>query len=279
MTYLQFSINCITDKKNIPETIIAYLTTIGFDGFQETDSRLKAFIIKEKFNWDDFRETIDKLKSINIEIDYNVSEEEDQNWNKEWEKNFDPVVIGDRVLIRAPFHPDDEDLPCTIVIEPKMSFGTGHHQTTRLMIKEMLKMELAGKRVLDMGCGTGILSMFASKNGAAYVLAIDIDNWAYENALENIAENDLHNIEVKLGDKSAIAGDDFDMILANINRNTLVSDISEYRKHLRKGGSMILSGFLTEDVQFVLDAAYASNLNHLSTTEESGWLVLTFRND
>ena len=159
-----------------------------------------------------------------------------------------------------------------------MSFGTGHHHTTRLMILEMMKHEFEGRRVLDMGCGTGVLGIYACKLGAARVLGVDIDQWAYENALENIKKNGVTAMEVRLGDVSVLYKDMFNMIFANITRNTLVRDMSVYTEHLLDQGLMVISGILAEDVQFVLNEAYRCDLKHLSTGEESNWISLTFTN-
>ena len=276
MSHLEFSIHCKPENQETHDILIAYLSDIGFDGFQENEGAVQAFVAKEGFSWDTFSETRDLLKACGIEIIYKYLETDDQNWNEEWEKNFVPVKIDEKVLIRAPFHSSDSDPPCTIVIEPKMSFGTGHHQTTRLMIKAMMQIDLSGKSILDMGSGTGILGIYASMNGAGNVVGVDIDNWAFENAKENIERNGIHNMEMRLGDVSELSNEIFDVVVANINRNVLVRDIPAYVRHLEPGGDMILSGFLTEDVQYILDTAYANKLVHNTTTEDEGWLILSF---
>jgi len=277
MTHLEFSIHCNPENQQAHDIIVAYLMHIGFDRFEEREGAVQAYINRDVFTWEDFKEAVSQLKTCGIDIKYKYHEADDQNWNEEWEKNFVPVIIGSRLLVRAPFHSSENDLPLTLVIEPKMSFGTGHHQTTRLMLQAMMQIDMEGKKVLDMGCGTGILGIYASKKGAESVTGIDIDNWAYENAIENISRNKVSNMSVRLGDVCAIEeGEMFDIIVANINRNVLLKDIPVYVGHLRKRGILLLSGFLSEDAQYVLDCAYAHNLLHTSTVEEAGWLILSF---
>jgi len=278
MSHLAFSIECIPKNQQSCEIVIAFLTDSGFNSFQEhPDGNITAIITRQELDWPLFRETIGSLKTLGIDISYAFSEIDDQNWNEEWEKSFKPVYIDDKVLIRAPFHSDANDLLYTIIIEPKMSFGTGHHYTTRLMIEAMMQINLAGKLVLDMGCGTAILGILASKMQAEKVIGVDIDSWAFENAKENVKRNKVHNMELRLGDVSALSSEAFDVILANINRNVLIRDIPQYVQHLKPGGDMILSGFLTEDVQYVLDCAYANTLSHLHSKEDAGWLSLSFK--
>ena len=254
------------------------MAQIGFEGFVEGDNDIQAFIDEEIYDAEALNQLIDQLAGVNIKVQYRFHRTEDQNWNEEWEKKFDPVVIDERVLIRAPFHDSSNDLEYTLVIEPKMSFGTGHHHTTKLMIREMGNYPLEGKRILDMGCGTGVLGIYACMHGAARVLGVDNDQWAYENALENIKRNGITNMDVRLGDVGVLYKENFDMILANITRNTLVRDMSIYTEHLLDQGLMVFSGILAEDVQYVLNEAYRCNLEHLRTGEESNWISLTFMN-
>jgi ribosomal protein L11 methyltransferase len=190
-------------------------------------------------------ELIDELAELGIKVQYRFHRTPDQNWNEEWEKKFDPVVINQKVLIRAPFHDASQDLPYTLIIEPKMSFGTGHHHTTKLMVLEMMNHDLAGKKVLDMGCGTGVLGILACKRGASRVLGV--------------LDKEVFNI-----------------VLANITRNALVRDIGTYKAHLEENGILVVSGILAEDVQFVLNEAYRCGFNHINTREESNWISLTF---
>lgn len=277
MAYLEFQIPIRTWTSTEREILLARMSEIGFEGFIENEDQIHAYIPKEVFSGDLFNQMIDELSVHGMKVQYMFHETPDQNWNEEWERKFDPVLIDGKVLIRAPFHASDHDLPCTIIIEPKMSFGTGHHHTTRLMIEAMIKLELEGLRILDMGCGTGVLGIYASKRRASKVLGIDNDQWAYENALENVEKNSALNMDVRFGDADSLKEQVFDVVLANITRNILVKDLSVYERHLTSGGMLLVSGFLAEDVQFVLNAAYQCGLEHLETAEVSNWISLSFK--
>jgi len=276
MAYLEFIIPARSWTSTEKEILYAKMGQIGFEGFVEGEDDIQAFIEEELYLPEDLNQLIDELAGMNIKLQFRFHRTEDQNWNEEWERKFSPVLIDGRVLIRAPFHDSSEDIECTLVIEPKMSFGTGHHHTTKLMIREMGNHPMKGKRILDMGCGTGVLGIYACYLGAAWVLGVDNDQWAYENALENIRRNGTTAMDVRLGDVSILHQDKFDMILANITRNTLVRDMSVYTKHLSEQGRMIISGILAEDVQYVLNEAYRCGLKHTSTGEEANWISLTF---
>jgi ribosomal protein L11 methyltransferase len=276
MAYLEFEIPSRTWDASQKEIAIALLAEIGFEGFVDGESILQAYVEESQYADLSFNRVIDTLAELGIKVQYRFHRTEDQNWNEEWEKKFVPVLIEDRVLIRAPFHDASEDLPCTLIIEPKMSFGTGHHHTTRLMILEMMQHKLQDKRILDMGCGTGVLGIYASKMGAREVVGIDNDRWAFQNALENVERNEATNMKVRFGDVSVLEEEVFDYVLANITRNILVSDLPHYEAHLAEEGGLIVSGFLAEDVQYVLNAAYRCNLTHLHTREVSNWLSLSF---
>jgi len=278
MAYLEFVIPARSWSSNEKEILYALMAQIGFEGFVEGDDDIQAYINEESYVAEELNQLIDELAMVNIKVQYRFHRAEDQNWNEEWEKKFDPVIIDERVLIRAPFHDSSGDLECTLVIEPKMSFGTGHHYTTKLMIREMGNHLLEGKRILDMGCGTGVLGIYACKKGAARVLGVDNDQWAYENALENIKRNGTTAMDVRLGDVDVLYREKFDMILANITRNTLVRDMSVYTEHLLDQGLLVISGILAEDAQYVLNEAYRCGLKHLSTGEKSNWISLTFVN-
>lgn len=277
MAYLEFQIPIRTWTKTEYEILIARMSEIGFEGFVENDDQIQAYILAEVFSGDLFNLLIDDLAALGMKVQYMFHECLEQNWNEEWEKKFDPVVIDKKVLIRAPFHHSDDDLPCTIIIEPKMSFGTGHHHTTRLMIEAMINLELEGRRILDMGCGTGVLGIYACFRGAMSVLGVDNDQWAYENALENVQKNKATAMEVRFGDAGSLDGTEFDVVLANITRNILLRDLPEYHRHLTNEGILLVSGFLAEDVQFILDAAYLCGMEHLQTAEVSNWISLSFK--
>lgn len=276
MAYFEFEIPARSWSSNHREILLAKMSQIGFDGFVEGDDIIQAYIDEEVFSGSALNQVIDELSELGIKVQYRFHRTEEQNWNKEWEKKFTPVLIGEKVLIRAPFHGSAMDLPCTLIIEPKMSFGTGHHHTTRLMMLEMMKHDFNGRRVLDMGCGTGVLGLYACKLGAERVLGVDYDQWAYENAMENVERNGAKAMEVSLGDVGVLGEEVFDIVLANITRNTLVRDMCIYTDHLVEKGIMMVSGILAEDVQYILNAAYQSGLNHLNTLEESNWIALSF---
>ncbi|MCK4880703.1 MAG: 50S ribosomal protein L11 methyltransferase [Bacteroidales bacterium] len=278
MAYLEFVIPARSWSSSEKEILFAKMAQIGFEGFIEGDDDIQAYIDEAHYVVEELNQLIDELAGFKIKVQYRFHRTEDQNWNEEWEKKFAPVVIDERVLIRAPFHDSSNDLACTIVIEPKMSFGTGHHHTTKLMIREMGNHILKGKRILDMGCGTGVLGIYACKLGAVRVLGVDNDQWAYENALENVSRNGATAMDVRLGDVGVLYREKFDMILANITRNTLVRDLPVYMQHLLDQGLILISGILAEDVQYVLNEAYRCGLDHMNTREESNWISLTFVN-
>ena len=276
MAYLEFVIPVRSWSNDEKEILYAKMAQIGFEGFMEGEDDIRAFVDEEFFDPNLLNQLVDELARSGIKVQYRFHKCEDQNWNEEWEKKFEPVVIDERVLIRAPFHDSSEDREFTLIIEPKMSFGTGHHHTTKLMIREMGNHLINGKRILDMGCGTGVLGIYACKKGASRVLGVDIDQWAYENALENVKRNGADCMDVRLGDVGVLYREKFHMILANITRNTLVRDISVYTAHLFEKGLLLVSGILAEDAQYVMNEAYRCGLSHISTGEEANWISLTF---
>lgn len=276
MAYLEFEIPVRSWSNSEKEILFAKMSGIGFEGFVEGEDDIQAYIEEKQFSSDDLNRLIDELADFQIKVQYRYHRTEEQNWNEEWEKKYSPVVVDEGVLIRAPFHDSANDLEYTLVIEPKMSFGTGHHHTTRLMITAMGKLDLKGRSILDMGCGTGVLGIYGCLKGASRVLGVDNDQWAYENALENVARNESSLMEIRLGDVGVIGEEKFDFVLANITRNILVRDMSVYVSHLVHKGSLLLSGILAEDAQYVLNEAYRCDLLHKSTEEESNWISLSF---
>ena len=254
------------------EILVAYLAEAGFEMFEETADGLKAFI--GEGNYDEAKleeEVISKFPDIS----YSVSQIQQQNWNELWEKNFEPMQIGD-VYIRAPFHDSMPGVKHELIIEPKMSFGTGHHATTSLMILEMLKTDFQGKTVLDMGCGTSLLAILASKLGAIRILAIDIDDWAVENSIENCARNNVHNVEAIKGNSSSLNGMHFDIVLANINRNVLLEDMPAYAKVIPAGGLILFSGFYESDMEAIQNSAAANGFRLLNSDAMNQWAVMRF---
>lgn len=255
------------------EILIAQLAEIGYDSFMESDEGLLAYIPINSFNESQLNELVDSSQS---QLKYDFKTIKDQNWNEVWESNYDPVNIKDQVYIRAPFHESNQDIKYEILVDPKMSFGTAHHETTSLMIEMMLVEEMSGRTVLDMGCGTGILAIFAEMNGATKIDAIDFDEWAYNNSLENIVKNNCENISVHLGDANVIKAVEYEYILANINRNVLLKDISVYATHLVKNGILLLSGFYTEDVELIESVANENNLSLEHKLVKNNWVAARF---
>lgn len=258
------------------DILIAELGEEGFESFVETEKGISAFIQKKDWN-KDILENIQILSSGEFRITFTYEEIEQVNWNTEWEKNFEPIRVNDTVSVRAPFH-EKTDLPFEIVIEPKMSFGTGHHETTHLMIQQLLNVDLKDKTVLDMGSGTGILAIMAELRGAKSVDAIDIDDWCYENAMENAERNNCKKIQVFKGDAALLADKNYDVIIANINRNVLINDLPVYYKCLNKGGVLLLSGFYREDIPYIRKAATGLGLKESDLLEKNNWISLKFVN-
>ena len=264
------------DTQTAIEILVAELGQVGFESFTEQEDGLAAYIQEPDWN-EDLLSEVQILNSEEVRFTYEVQEIEQVNWNEEWEKNFDPIVVGDEVSIRAPFH-QSPNLKYDIVIEPKMSFGTGHHETTYLMIRHLMDADLEGKKVLDMGCGTGILAIFAEMKGAAAVDAIDIDPWCYENSIENVERNQCRKIRVFEGEASMLKEAAYDVIIANINRNILLNDMAVYAGSLKSNGTIYLSGFYTEDIPHIRGAAQKNGLKFVSELERNNWVALKFVN-
>ena len=258
------------------EILIAELGYAGFESFVETPDGVIAYIQLGDHS-ESILESIYILNSSEFEITYNFETIEQTNWNAEWEKNFNPIVVGDQCAIRAPFH-DPFDVKYDIIIEPKMSFGTGHHETTHMMIEHVLASDFTKKSVLDMGCGTGLLAILAMKKGASRVEAIDIDNWCYLNSLENISRNDCDQITVLEGDASLLEGKQFDVIIANINRNILLNDLSTYVTCLNKNASLFLSGFYDFDFEIIQESCENLGLKFETKRTRNNWVALKFVN-
>jgi ribosomal protein L11 methyltransferase len=246
MEYIEIRIHTASGEKR--EILASLLAESDFESFSESDDELLAYIRAGNYERRQVEEICERY-----EVKFTEKRIPDQNWNAEWEKNFEPVLIAGKCYIRAPFHPPGPDYPYEIIIEPKMSFGTAHHETTAMMIGEMMQMDLRGKKVLDMGCGTGILAILAHKMGASGVTAIDNDIWAFTNATENMDRNQASAVTVKMGDIDA-AGSGYDILLANINRNILITHLPEYSRCMEKG-ILLMSGFYEEDLDMIRKAA------------------------
>lgn len=267
---LKVSINPLEIGRDV---LIAQLAEIGYESFVEQERGVNAYIQKQHFNTD-LVEALGILSDKDYQIKYAVNVIEDQNWNEVWEQNFDPIVVGDQCVVRAPFHEQSKDIEYDILIEPKMSFGTGHHETTHLMIERLLSLNLNGLDVLDMGCGTGVLAVLSKMKGANNVVGIDIDDWAYNNALENIKRNNVDNIDVKLGGAELLVDLKFDIIIANINRNILLQDMERYVKSLKAKGVVLLSGFFSSDKEILLEEAKKNGLSLSFCSERNDWTMM-----
>jgi len=258
------------------EILIAELGYAGFESFVETEKGVTAYIKKEEWN-SEILNDIQILKSKEFIIDHTFNEIEQTNWNEEWEKNFKPIVVDDICTVRAPFH-ETPNTKYDIVIEPKMSFGTGHHETTHMMIQHILNNDFKDKSVLDMGCGTGVLAILAEMKDATNIDAIDIDNWCYINSLENVERNNCKHISVFEGDASLLNEKKFDIIIANINRNILLADISKYAACLNKEGQLFLSGFYIHDIPIIEKECSKYGLKLQESLERNNWVSLKFIN-
>ena len=257
------------------EILVAELGVVGFESFVETSEGLSAYIQK-KDHYSSILETLQILENDEFSISYRIEEIEQVNWNAQWESNFKPIIVDGRCCIRAPFH-DSAGHEFDIVIEPKMSFGTGHHETTHMMIQFMLDTDLKNKSVLDMGCGTAVLAILAEKKGSSSVEAIDIDEWCYQNSLENIRRNSCQNIRVLKGDASLLKAQAFDVIIANINRNILLNDIPVYATCLNANGFLFLSGFYKEDIPKIQAVCKHCNLSFEAQIFRNDWVALKFK--
>ncbi|WP_347175185.1 50S ribosomal protein L11 methyltransferase [Polaribacter uvawellassae] len=259
------------------EILIAELGFAGFESFVENENGVTAFIQKEDWNAD-ILEDISILKSEEFEITFDKNEVAQTNWNSEWEKNFEAIQVDDLVSVRAPFH-KVKKLKYDIVIEPKMSFGTGHHETTHMMIQHLLALDLENKKTLDMGCGTGILAIFAEMKGAKPIDGIDIDNWCYLNSIENAERNNCKHISFYEGDASLLTTQKYDVIIANINRNILLNDMATYTKCLNENGILLLSGFYKEDISTIDTEVSKYGLSLQKTIEKNNWVSLKYLKD
>ncbi len=258
------------------EILIAELGYAGFESFVETDEGVTAYIQKE--DWQaDILSDIQILESKEFEITYAFKDIEQVNWNEEWEKNFSPIIVDNACSVRAPFH-EKPNTTFDIVIEPKMSFGTGHHETTHMMIQHILKTDLKNKTVLDMGCGTGVLAILAEMKGATLIDAVDFDNWCYLNSIENVERNNCTHITVIEGDASALKNKKYDVIIANINRNILLNDMAAYAACLNKKGMLFLSGFYNEDIPLIQEECEKYMLKFEEKLERNNWVSLKFLN-
>jgi len=261
--------------ESVREIIMAELAMLNFESFVNTTQGLQAYIQDADFNQEELS-ALYLFENPDFTIDLGITKIEQQNWNAEWEKNFESIEVNGRCIVRAPFH-QEKEVEFDIVIEPKMSFGTGHHETTHQMIAELLAVDVSGKRVLDMGCGTGVSAILACMKGASSITAIDIDEWAYENTLENVRKNKCSQIIVKKGGAALLKNSSYDVILANINRNILVNDMEAYVKTMSPGSKIAFSGFYTSDISHIDTHARSLGLKLLRQSEKNNWAALVYQ--
>ncbi len=275
MEYIELKCEFSKEDIEISEQIIAILGEHGFESFVEEDGYVLAYIPAGNFNEENLKQ---ELKLIHPVKSYAWKVIADQNWNAVWESNFQPVTIDNRCYIRAPFHPANPNVEFELLIEPKMSFGTAHHETTSLMIQYLLDIDMQHLSVLDMGCGTGVLAILSALKGSSDVTAIDNDEWAYQNSIENIQRNNTPNINVYHGDASLLKNQKFDVIIANINRNILLNDIPDYVKCLKNQGILLLSGFYETDLDAITNCCNSYGLTYQSHKVKNNWTAACYIN-
>jgi len=271
-----FEINFFIDpfEEYISDVLISELGEIGFDSFVSTETGLVAYALETAFDEAKLKTLLSDFP-FEASIDYKVTQIESKNWNEEWEKHyFEPIVIGNECVIHSSFHKNVPKAKYDIVIDPKMAFGTGHHETTSLVIGRLLQMDLQDKTLLDMGCGTAVLAILAAMRGAKGIIAIDIDTWCTENSIENIAMNNLQDIDVQLGGAELLAGLHFDIVLANINRNILLADMEQYAACLSSGGELYMSGFYVQDIPLIEAEANRNGLTLIDYHEKNNWVAV-----
>ena len=267
MKYLEFTFRTVPCTEIVNDVLSGVLGEAGFESFVEL------------YNESLLKEALADFPLPDTQIEYNFLEAEDKDWNEEWEKNFfQPIVIGDRCVIHSTFHNDVPQAEYDIVINPQMAFGTGHHETTSLIIGELLDSDLQGKALLDMGCGTSILAILARMRGASPCTAIDIDEWCVRNSLENIELNGVDNIAVSQGDASSLESKGpFDMVIANINRNILLADMKHYIARMNPGAELLMSGFYIDDIPVIREEAERNGLHFVHHREKNRWAAVKFQ--
>lgn len=276
MQYIQITFSFITIQEYQQDLLINELADIDFNTFEDTDTGFSAFITYSAYSQAKLDELLLQFEG-EFEYAYTVTEIAAENWNEEWEKNFDPLIVSDTCYIRATFHEPQPQYEYEIVIDPKMAFGTGHHQTTTMMMEYILENEMQDKLVLDMGCGTGILAILAARKGAKELIAIDNDEVCYLSAIENAELNNIHNIIAICGGKEVIPVNNYDVILANINRNILLDQIPVYAELLKSGGSIFFSGFYeSPDLQMIKDACELLSVRYCGHKKIGDWVAAQF---
>ena len=279
MKYIQVTFSFNTIEEYQQDLLIAELGDIGFNTFEEVDGGFLAFIDLNTFSEDQLKNVLKQFED-DFECSYAISEIEGKNWNEEWEKNFEPLIINDQCYVRATFHEAQPTYPYEIVIDPKMAFGTGHHQTTTMMMQYILETEVKGKEILEMGCGTAILAIVAAKKGAYGLTAIDNDEVCYESSVENAALNGVTNMEAFCGGKEVIPSKEFDIILANINRNILIDQIPVYATVLKSGGQIFFSGFYeSPHLNMIKATCLPFGIKYVNHKKIGEWVAASFIKD
>lgn len=276
MDYIELTLSLNNSRGFENDIVSATLAEIGYESFVYTNDGMKAYCAASLFDEKELRSWKQTLP-CDIGVEYTFELIKDKNWNEEWEKHyFSPIVIGNDCVIHSSFHTDVPKAKYDILIDPKMSFGTGHHETTSLIIGELIKMDVADKSLLDMGCGTGVLAILAAMKGANPITAIDIDEWAYENSVENIRLNGYPDIEVAQGGAELLAGRKFDIVLANINRNILLNDMKHYAACLASGELLLMSGFYKTDMPAIEAEATENGLAFVKFEEKNNWVTTVY---
>ncbi len=279
MKYLEVTFHTHPCTDTVNDVLSALCAEIGFESFVETEGGIQAYIQESLYKENDLQTTIQTFPIEDVNISFSVKPMEDKNWNEEWEKNFfQPIVIGNRCVIHSTFHKDVPAAEYDIVINPQMAFGTGHHETTSLILEELLNANLKNKSVLDMGCGTSILAILAAMRGASPITAIDIDDWCVNNSKDNIELNHVEGITVELGDASLLEGrKPFDVIIANINRNILLADMSHYAACMHSGSEILMSGFYIEDIPYIRQEGERLGMEYIHHKEKNHWAAVKLR--
>lgn len=259
------------------EMLTYQLGEVGFEMFEDTPQGFKAYIQTANYNNEAVLEIIEGIKELNCEVTYSVQDIPWQNWNAEWEKNYQPEIIGNKIYVRAEFHEANSSYPHEIIVQPRMAFGTGHHPTTSQVMEAMLNIDFQNKSLLDMGCGTGILAILGMQLGARSAYAIDNDPNSVENSIENAQRNGYPQIEVALGSSELLEGKSYDIILANINRNIILNDLEKYATSLYVGGLLITSGYYTSDLYVIKNKAAEYHIDYLQHTSQNDWCCATFK--
>ncbi|MEO8886104.1 MAG: 50S ribosomal protein L11 methyltransferase [Mucilaginibacter sp.] len=276
MNYYELLFTTIPTEDYQQDLLINALGEIGFDTFEEVDLGFKAYIPSTDFDKEQLDEALSPYREM-FTFSYDVTLIPHKNWNKLWESNFEPIAIGNKLFVRATFHEPRPDFQYEIIIDPKMAFGTGHHQTTAMMLQLILENDFAGKKVLDMGAGTGILAIMAAQLGATDITAIDYDPICYESIIENAALNNITNIISLCGSKEVIPDEQYDTILANINRNILLDQMQRYSEVLKEGGEIYFSGFYeTPDLDIITEEARKHSLKYIIHKKDNNWVAAKF---